>query len=156
MERTVVKAEAVEQIMQNKDLRFLQLWDLYGVLLTENQREITNLYFNCDLSLGEIAEQKGVSRQSVSDCLRKCRKQLETYDKKLGFVKALTDLSREYSAYMTTVLNWLNELKAKNPDLTKEVSALQNALSEVHKEFGAEETPVENGVIVGKVIRDEE
>ncbi|MBO7297598.1 MAG: DNA-binding protein, partial [Clostridia bacterium] len=48
------------------DLAFLQLWDLYSPLLTATQREITDLYFNYDLSLGEIAEQKGVSRQSVS------------------------------------------------------------------------------------------
>lgn len=156
MVRTVINAEESEQIMKTKDVNFLRLWDLYGGLLTETQREITNLYFNFDLSLGEIAEQKGVSRQSVSDCLHKCKKQLETYDKKLGFVKALTDLSREYSAYMTTVLRGLNELKAKNPELTKEVSSLQNALSEVHKEFGAEETATENGVIFGKVIRQEE
>ena len=61
------------------DLNFLQLWDLYSPLLTPTQREITDLYFNFDLSLGEIAEQKGVSRQSVSDCLNKCRKQLEKY-----------------------------------------------------------------------------
>ena len=55
--------------MKNDDLRFLRLWDLYSPLLTKTQREITDLYFNYDLSLGEIAEQKGVSRQSVSDCL---------------------------------------------------------------------------------------
>ena len=84
-------------------LHFLRLWDLYSPLLTPIQREITDLYFNYDLSLAEIAEQKGVSRQSVSDCLQKCRKQLEVYDQKLGFDKMLTDLSREYSAYLQTM-----------------------------------------------------
>ncbi len=74
------------------DLRFLRLWDLYSPLLTDNQREVTDLYFNFDLSLGEIAEQKGVSRQSVSDCLQKCRKQLEEYEGKLGFSKTLGEL----------------------------------------------------------------
>ena len=77
------------------DLRFLQLWDLYSPLLTATQREITDLYFNFDLSLGEIAEQKGVSRQSVSDCLGKCRKQLETYEEKLGFNKTVDALNAE-------------------------------------------------------------
>ena len=77
--------------MKNDDIRFLRLWDLYSPLLTKTQREITDLYFNYDLSLGEIAEQKGVSRQSVSDCLGKCRKQLEEYDEKLGFSKALDE-----------------------------------------------------------------
>ena len=80
------------------DLAFLQLWDLYSPLLTATQREITDLYFNYDLSLGEIAEQKGVSRQSVSDCLSKCRKQLKRYEEKLGFSKILTQLQAELDA----------------------------------------------------------
>ena len=77
------------------DLEFLRLWDLYSPLLTATQREITNLYFNCDLSLGEIAEEKGVSRQSVYDCLQKCRKQLEEYESKLGFLKTVNQLQEE-------------------------------------------------------------
>ena len=66
--------------------------DLYSPLLTATQKEITDLYFNFDLSLAEIAEQKGVSRQSVSDCLRKCRKQLEDYEMRLGFQKTIDDM----------------------------------------------------------------
>jgi predicted DNA-binding protein YlxM (UPF0122 family) len=77
------------------DLHFLQLWDTYSPLLTQTQREIADLYFNYDLSLGEIAEQKGVSRQSVSDCLQKCRKQLEKYEEKLGLVQAVSALQAE-------------------------------------------------------------
>ena len=114
------------------DLKFLQLWDLYSPLLTQTQREITDLYFNYDLSLGEIAEQKGVSRQSVSDCLGKCRKQLEKYDEKLGFLKMLTELSREYSAYRTEVTRFI---KAQN---TPDALALKDRLDAAVKEFGSE------------------
>ena len=77
------------------DLLFLSLLDLYSPLLTPTQREITDLYFNYDLSLAEIAEQKGVSRQSVSDCLQKCRKQLESYEARLGFNKTVDALNAE-------------------------------------------------------------
>ena len=77
------------------DVLFLSLLDLYSPLLTPTQREIADLYFNYDLSLGEIAEQKGVSRQSVSDCLQKCRKQLERYEEKLGFNKTVDALNAE-------------------------------------------------------------
>ena len=114
------------------DLKFLQLWDLYSPLLTQTQREITDLYFNYDLSLGEIAEQKGVSRQSVSDCLGKCRKQLEKYDEKLGFLKMLTELSREYSAYMTEVGRFIKEQDSPA------ARALKERLDAVQKEFGSE------------------
>lgn len=119
-------------IEMKDDLKFLQLWDLYSPLLTQTQREITDLYFNFDLSLGEIAEQKGVSRQSVSDCLGKCRKQLEKYDEKLGFLRMLTQLSREYSAYMTEVSRFIKE------QTTPETQALKEKLDAVHKEFGTE------------------
>lgn len=69
----------------------MRLWDLYNPLLTDTQREITNLYLNCDLSLGEIAEEKGCSRQSVSDCLNKCKKQLEETEEKLHFSRRLSE-----------------------------------------------------------------
>ena len=80
------------------DLHFLRLWDLYSPLLTATQKEVTDLYFNYDLSLGEIAEQKGVSRQSVSDCLNKSRKQLESYEAKLGFLKTVAEMQAQIDA----------------------------------------------------------
>lgn len=134
------------------DLHFLQLWDLYSPLLTATQKEVTDLYFNYDLSLGEIAEQKGVSRQSVSDCLQKCRKQLEKYEEKLGFLKALNGLSREYSAYMTEVERFITDEKETFPAL----NVLKQRLDSVHREYGADVESVDGGEIVGGVFRDEE
>ena len=89
-----------------EDLHFMRLWDRYSPLLTKTQREITNLYFNFDLSLAEIAEEKGCSRQSVSDCLNKCRKQLEAYEEKLHFVaitEALEKLGQTYPEHQEEV-----------------------------------------------------
>ena len=134
------------------DLHFLRLWDLYSPLLTATQKEITDLYFNYDLSLGEIAEQKGVSRQSISDCLQKCRKQLEKYEEKLCFLKALDGLSQEYSAYMTEVERFI-EGEGKNfPAL----HGLKEKLDGVHKQFGADVEKVDGGEIIGAAFRDEE
>ena len=134
------------------DLHFLQLWDLYSPLLTATQKEVTDLYFNYDLSLGEIAEQKGVTRQSVSDCLQKCRQQLEKYEEKLGFLKALNGLSREYSAYMTEVERFMADEKETFPAL----NVLKQRLDSVHREYGADVESVDGGEIVGGVFRDEE
>ena len=138
------------------DLHFLRLWDLYSPLLTATQREITDLYFNYDLSLGEIAEQKGVSRQSVSDCLQKCRRQLESYEQKLQFDKALTDLSREYSAYMTTLGRWMDQQRKQHPQLAVDLESLETALKQVQAEYGDRSETVEGGEIVGKAFRNEE
>ena len=118
------------------DLHFLRLWDLYSPLLTPTQREITDLYFNFDLSLGEIAEQKGVSRQSVSDCLNKCRKQLENYDKKLGFLKMLEDISREHTAFSAAVDSFLS--KKENGASMEDIRALKETLQAIDREIGVE------------------
>ncbi len=122
---------------EKDDVHFLQLWDLYSPLLTKTQQEITDLYFNYDLSLGEIAEQKGVSRQSVSDCLQTCRKQLEKYDEKLGFSMMLTALSLEYSAYRTVTEAWIAEARAKGVD-SGELDRLAQKLQQVDEDFDLE------------------
>lgn len=119
------------------DLHFLRLWDLYSPLLTQKQREITELYFNYDLSLGEIAEQKGVSRQSVSDCLNKSRKQLEEYDAKLGFDALLTKGDRAFSAYLTGVERWIKKHE-DNPLIQKELEELKSTLDKTLAEAEVE------------------
>ena len=139
------------------DLHFLRLWDLYSPLLTPNQREITDLYFNYDLSLGEIAEQKGVSRQSVSDCLQTCRKQLEKYEEKLKFSQALHELSLEYSAYMTETARWIAQMREKRADLAQELGDFQVKLDSIQQEFGSQKTDLgEGNEIVGRAFRAEE
>lgn len=110
------------------DVRFLRLWDMYSPLLTATQREITDLYFNYDLSLGEIAEQKGVSRQSVSDCLHKSCKQLEKYEEKLAFVDMVTEISTAYSEYRTVTERWMKEIPQKYPQAKPLIEDLENRL----------------------------
>lgn len=64
----------------------LQL-DFYGPLLTERSREILDLYFACDLSLAEIAENLTISRQAVHDKVRQGTKQLADYERLLKLVE---------------------------------------------------------------------
>ena len=55
--------------MKNQAYRMTMLFDFYGDLLTERQREFYDLYYNEDLSLAEIAENYGISRQGVRDVI---------------------------------------------------------------------------------------
>ena len=55
--------------MKNQAYRMSMLFDFYGDLLTERQREFYDLYYNEDLSLAEIAENYGISRQGVRDVI---------------------------------------------------------------------------------------
>jgi len=58
----------------------------YGALLTERQNDMLRMHYDEDLSLAEIAEVYGVSRQAVADSLAKGEKSLVDYDKKLGLI----------------------------------------------------------------------
>ena len=103
------------------DLRIGRLLDRYSSLLTEIQREITDLYYNYDLSLAEIAEQKNCSRQSVSDCLAQCRKKIEWYEEKLhaeesiaGAAEALEEFRKKYPEHDAEIEKIVRLLKNGN------------------------------------------
>ena len=62
------------------------LFDFYGDLLTEKQRDYYDLHYNQDLSLQEIAEQYGTSRQAVWDIIRRSEQSLRDIEEKTGLV----------------------------------------------------------------------
>ncbi|SUP42109.1 putative DNA-binding protein [Veillonella criceti] len=62
------------------------LLDFYGALLTERQKQCLVLHHEDDMSLGEIAEQLGVSRQAIYDNIERARQLLEMYESKLHLV----------------------------------------------------------------------
>lgn len=70
-----------------KKVRINLLYDFYGQLLTEKQQELIGLYYQADLSLGEIAEQQKVSRQAVYDILKRSERTLEDFESKLHLVE---------------------------------------------------------------------
>lgn len=80
------------------------LYDFYGALLTEHQQELYEALVYDNLSLGEIAEEKGISRQGVHDLIKRCDRTLQEYEKKLHLVQRFTanreklSLIREYIA----------------------------------------------------------
>ncbi len=63
------------------------LYDFYGELLTEHQRRIYEDVVLNDMSLSEIAEEQGISRQGVHDLVRRCDRALADYEKKLHLME---------------------------------------------------------------------
>lgn len=68
------------------------LFDYYGPLLTAVQRDCWDLCYNEDLSLSEIAELKGISRQAAWDNIRHAEAKLTEFEEKTGLVKRITEL----------------------------------------------------------------
>ncbi|ACD52188.1 putative DNA-binding protein [Clostridium botulinum] len=82
------------------------LMDLYSSLLTEKQRSVMALYYDDDLSLAEIAELNKTSRQAIHDLIKRCDKQLLSYESKLNLLQK----SMRKEKY---IMNFLEELKEK-------------------------------------------
>ena len=66
-----------------KNLRYSALLSIYGALLTEKQLDTMEYYYDEDLSLGEIAENTGISRQGVRDFIKRGEELLDLYEEKL-------------------------------------------------------------------------
>ena len=71
------------------------LFDFYGELLTDRQRQIYEEVVLDDYSLSEVAEEYGITRQGVHDMIRRCTASLNGYEKKLGLVKRFLDLKKK-------------------------------------------------------------
>jgi predicted DNA-binding protein YlxM (UPF0122 family) len=66
--------------------RALALYERYGALLTDHQREVVDLYLGSDWSLAEIAKHQGTSRAAVHDIVRRSTLALEEYERRLGLL----------------------------------------------------------------------
>ena len=78
------------------------LADYYGGLLTEHQLKIVRGYYDEDLSLNELAEETGVTRQAVYDILHRAGDKLKDYEVKLGLVSKITCLISRIETVMVS------------------------------------------------------
>ena len=76
----------------DKNLKFISLYEIYNSMLTKRMREIFELYYYSDLSLREIAENKGISYQAVNDCIKKVEKQLVEYEENIKAMQMKNDI----------------------------------------------------------------
>lgn len=113
---------------------FISLWDAYQGLLTDYQREITDMYFNMDLTLSEIAEEKGITRQAVSECMKTCKAQLCEYEEKLRVLKRLFEAGIEQSCRLTDISRWADDVLGKNPALSGEIAVLKEIINKDYTE----------------------
>ena len=103
-----------------KDLAVSVLLDFYGELLTPKQAEALDLYYNQDLSLAEIADDTGVSRQGVRAFIKQGEAHLVNFEEKLGMAKRFAEISKLVS-----------EIEAelpKNSNITQKIDEIKKRL----------------------------
>ena len=93
------------------------LYDFYGALLNDHQREIFEDYILNDLSLSEIASQQDISRQGVYDVIKRCSKQLMEYERKLCLIEKFNNTKKR-----------INEINRIAKDIIK-----QGDLNQIHE-----------------------
>lgn len=109
-----------------EDGRFMQsmLLDFYGDLLTDKQRECFSLYYNEDLSLSEIAEQRGISRQGVWDNIRHAEAALREIEEKTGLIARF----EQTKAALLRLREQLSAL-AQTPDISSAVQKIDELIA---------------------------
>lgn len=117
--------------MLKKTVEISVLYDFYNQILTEKQRDIVDLYYNQDLSLGEIAEEFNISRQAVYDMLKRTEKLLYQYEEKLCFIKLLQIKNEKILEILYKVIDLENklDLNSSSEQLQKQIDEIKHGLN---------------------------
>jgi len=120
----------VVKFVLEKVNRISWLFDIYGELLTGRQRELIRLYYHDDLSLAEIAEELGISRQAVFFGLKRSEEILEQYEKQLGLLKKFTFQREKLERIISLLKDYRSSGDMKKLDTAQ--SLLEKFLNEMN------------------------
>ena len=123
------------EVIVAKNLDIVLLADYYGEMLTDNQRKFIEYYYNDDLSLSEIAQNEGITRQGVRDAVKRADSQLYDMEKKLGFAERSRKVNEALDAIIesTEVINNYNmniSLSREVNDAVVRIKSIVNSLDE--------------------------
>ncbi len=110
--------------MFEKNLKIACLLDFYGDILSERKQAVLSMYYNDDMSLSEIAEEVGISRQGVRELIKKAEEELNFFEEKLGLFKTFRE-AQEHLESLTQLLDSGSDTTALRGD----VAALIRLLS---------------------------
>ncbi len=111
----------------NEILEQALLFDFYGELLTPHQKNIYEQFVLEDLSLSEIAESQGISRQGVHDLVKRCNKALVSYEEKLHLVEKFLTIKHKLED-MNQLLDESNEANFNAGDTIKQLKHISKEI----------------------------
>lgn len=103
------------------------LYDFYGELLTERQRNIFEDFVLNDLSLSEIAKEEGISRQGVHDLIKRCDRTLEGYEEKLHLLERFLNTKAKVTRIRTLSRNCQEQ---RESEVMAEIEAISDEILE--------------------------
>lgn len=118
--------------MKNQTYRMTMLFDFYGELLTDRQKEFYDLYYNEDLSLAEIAENVGITRQGVRDIIVRAEAYLTEIEDKTGLIRRFHKMQAELvemGEHLAPI-----ERDCNDPSLGRHIAALRRSLDMLRQE----------------------
>jgi len=98
-----------------KDLEMGYLLDFYGEVLTQKQREMLRQYYNDDLSLSEIGENFGITRQGARDAIKHGETTLKELEEKVGFAARYRRCSRSWNSWSSWSSTPVSSARAPAP-----------------------------------------
>ena len=120
-----------------KNIENSLLLDFYGELLTDKVRYATEMYYNDDLSLSEIADDMGITRQGVRDLIKRAEGNLQTFEEKLGLYKRFVETQEGLSKLKERESQLKEELK-KNESFSDEIEECRKRLEMLDKKLGVD------------------
>ena len=115
--------------MKNQTYRMTMLFDFYGELLTERQKEFFDLYYNEDLSLSEIAENNGISRQGVRDVIVRAEGIMQEVEDKTGLIRRFMQMQGHINALQAAAeeLRTINYRQYEDPRIDELANTIEQA-----------------------------
>ncbi len=119
-----------------KNMEISLLFDFYGDMLTEKQRDVVELYYNDDLSLAEIAENEGITRQGVRDSIKRAEAQLLEMEDRLGLARRFRSMREGFEAIQVAARE-IQELNTRF-GYSREIDERARAILELSKQLSEE------------------
>ncbi len=116
--------ESMEEIVE-----LSLLFDFYGEMLGEHKKKIFEDYVLNDLSLAEIADEEGISRQGVHDIVKRCTKQLKEYEATLHLVEKFQQMKKKLTE--ASELLTIEVQKDNNETMLKAKSIIEEVMTEL-------------------------
>lgn len=119
----------------SKNFEVSALLDYYGMLLTDKQREAVELYYNEDLSLGEIAENLDISRQGVRDSVKRAEAVIFEAEEKLGLLKKSRELHKHLEEIRRNIdiIDELNIKRYRSNDINESIKVILKELETLNE-----------------------